>query len=71
MIFFQALFAVVTEELPTKSPKGESLQSAWYQHLNAGETPVRVGIERTTLYDRVVTAAKSVENATRFLLLIR
>lgn len=60
MIFFQALFVEVNAELPNLSSKGESIQSAWYRYLNAGETPVRVGILRKTLYDRVVTLAESV-----------
>lgn len=64
MIFFQALFAVVTAGLPTNLPQGESIQSVWYRDLSAGETPLRVGTSRTTLYDQVITHAKSVENTT-------
>jgi hypothetical protein len=64
MIFFQALFIIVAAELSMELPKRESIQSAWCQHLSAGETPVRVGILRTRIYDRVVLLAKSVENTT-------
>jgi len=65
MIFFQALFVIVAEEL-SKLPKGQSIQSAWYHHLSAGETSVKVGIPRTNLYDQVVALAKLVENTTFF-----